>query len=65
VFTEILKSYLHNGIEPTFYYYHDRDRREIDLLIIKDGRVYPVEIKKTASPDRDMVRSFDSLKRLS
>ncbi len=65
VFTEILKSYLHNGIEPSFYYYHDRDRKEIDLLIFKDGRVYPVEIKKTASPNRDMVKTFDSLKRLN
>ncbi|HHN64696.1 MAG TPA: ATP-binding protein [Nitrospirae bacterium] len=64
IFTEILKTYLHNGLEPSFYYYHDKDRKEIDLLIFKNGRVYPVEIKKTASPNRDMVSVFKSLKRL-
>jgi hypothetical protein len=64
VFTEILKTWLHNGLEPSFYYYHDRDLKEIDLLIFKDGRVYPIEIKKTAFPHRDMVKVFDSLKRL-
>ena len=64
IFTEILKTYLHNGLEPSLYYYHDKDRKEIDLLIFKNGRVYPVEIKKTASPNRDMVSVFKSLKRL-
>jgi hypothetical protein len=64
IFTEILKSWLHNGLEPSFYYYHDKDKREIDLLIFKDRTVYPVEIKKTASPHRDMVKVFDTLRRL-
>jgi Holliday junction resolvase-like predicted endonuclease len=30
--------------------YRDRDGREIDLIIEQDGRLYPVEIKKTATP---------------
>jgi len=64
VFSEILKTWLHNGLAPSFYYYHDRDRKEIDLLIFRDRMVYPVEIKKTASPRTDMVRTFGTLKRL-
>ncbi len=32
VVSELLKSYLHNGKHPPFFYYRDRDRREIDLL---------------------------------
>ncbi len=64
IFSEILKTWLHNGLDPSFYYYHDKDRKEIDLLILKDKTVYPVEIKKTASPHRSMVRTFGTLKRL-
>lgn len=30
--SEIMKSYLHNGKNPAFYYYRDKDNREIDLL---------------------------------
>ncbi|MDR1489129.1 MAG: ATP-binding protein, partial [Desulfovibrio sp.] len=34
---ELLKSWLHNGLRPPFYYYRDKDKKEIDLLIIQDG----------------------------
>jgi hypothetical protein len=62
---EILKSWWHNGRREPFYYYRDKDRKEIDLLIEQDGVIYPLEFKKSASPDRHAVRHFsvlDSLK---
>lgn len=62
---ELLKSWLHNGLRPPFYYYRDKDQKEIDLLIIQDGTVYPVEIKKTASPDKSAVRHFSVLEKLN
>ena len=31
---ELLKSYWHNGRQAPFYFYRDRDQKEIDLLII-------------------------------
>lgn len=64
VISELLKSYLHNGKQPPFYYYRDKDKKEIDLLIIQDGTLYPIEIKKTASPDTRDVRVFGTLERL-
>ncbi len=64
VISEILKSYLHNGKQPPFYYYRDKDKKEIDLIILQDGTLYPMEIKKTASPDTGDVRVFGTLKRL-
>jgi len=64
VVTEILKSYYHNGINPSLYYYRDNASVEVDLLIGADGVLYPVEIKKTSNPDKDMVRNFKALKRL-
>ena len=64
IMAELLKSYWHAGRRPPFYYYRDKDLREIDLLVVQDGIVYPLEIKKTASPGRDDVRHFGALERL-
>jgi predicted AAA+ superfamily ATPase len=64
VVTEILKSWLHRGQRPTAHFYRDKDRREIDLLLIQDQVAYPVEVKKTASPRADAVRAFRALDRL-
>jgi predicted AAA+ superfamily ATPase len=61
VFGELLKSFLHNGLRAPFYYYRDKDAKEIDLLIVQDGTIYPLETKKTASPTRRAVASFESL----
>ena len=62
---ELLKSYWHNGRHAPFYYFRDKDRKEIDILIVQNDMVYPLEIKKTASPDRDDVRHFRVLERLN
>jgi len=64
MFTEILKSYWHNGKRAPLYYYRDKDKKEIDLLIVQDGAIYPLEFKKTAAPDKAMVRNFSLLEPL-
>jgi len=55
---EIMKSYQNTGKEPYLYYYRDKDMKEIDLLIESDGKLYPIEIKKTAMPEKKMTRIF-------
>ena len=50
VFSEIYKSYLNAGKEPPIYYYRDKDKKEIDLLLYQNGITSPIEIKKAASP---------------
>lgn len=64
VFTEILKSYWHNGLEAPLYYYRDKDQKEIDLLISQNNILYPIEIKKTGSPTKDAIRHFSVLDHL-
>lgn len=64
MFTEILKSYWHNGRRAPLYYYRDKDKKEIDLLIVQDGAAYPLEFKKTAAPDKAMARNFGLLEPL-
>ncbi len=65
IFTELLKSYWHNGKQAPFYYYRDKNKKEIDLLIIQDEKVYPLEFKRTASPNKQMASSFQLLERLN
>lgn len=55
---ELLKSYWHNGRQAPFFYYRDKDKKEIDLLIIQDGTIYPLECKKSASPGMGDIRNF-------
>lgn len=64
VVSEILKSYWHNAKNPVLYFYRDKDTKEVDLLIEENGKLYPVEIKKTATPDKKAVRNFRSLDKL-
>ncbi len=48
------------GITP-FYYYRNKDQREIDLLIERDGKLYPIEIKKSANPAKDALQGIRAL----
>jgi len=64
ILSELLKGYWHNGLEAPFYYYRDKDMKEIDLLILQDGTIYPLEFKKTASPGVRDIRHFGALEKL-
>jgi uncharacterized protein len=64
ILAELLKGYWHNGLHAPFYYYRDKDQKEVDLIIVKDGTVYPLEFKKPASPRAEDVRHFQALKSL-
>jgi len=59
VVSEIIKSYQNNAIQPFLYYYRDRDTKEIDLLIEGDGKLCPIEIKKTANPEKRLTHIFN------
>ncbi len=65
VFSEIYKSYLNAGLQPPVYYYRDKDKKEIDTLLLRDGTLYPVEIKKSASPGSEAVKHFGVLRPVS
>jgi predicted AAA+ superfamily ATPase len=58
---ELLKGYWHNGRQAPFFYYRDKDKKEIDILIEQDGLLHPLECKKTASPGKADVRHFSVL----
>jgi hypothetical protein len=64
VVSMIIKSFWHNGKRAPLYYYRDKDKREIDLLILQDRTLYPLEIKKTGAPTQDAIRHFSALMQL-
>lgn len=62
VLMERRKSYLHNGKHAGFYFYSDSEFNEIDLLIKKEDRYHPVEIKTTEHPNPTMIKAFERVR---
>lgn len=63
VVAEIIKSWWNRIRFPNLFYYRDKDGREIDLLISTDNRLYPIEIKKSATVNAQDIRAFATLHR--
>lgn len=76
VISEILKSFSNEGSDYSFnvFYYRGKDKKrtrengetfeeesEIDLIIEENGTLYPIEIKKSANPNKAMASAFDVL----
>ena len=55
VVSEIVKSYQNCGWEAFIYYYRDKDTKEIDILLEDSSKLYPMEIKKTATPQKQLI----------
>ncbi len=76
VVNEIIKSFINEGLEYKFsvFYYRGKDKvrtrqngetseteSEIDFIIEENGVLYPIEIKKSAKPTKEMASAFDIL----
>jgi predicted AAA+ superfamily ATPase len=64
VFSEILKSYWHRGREPFIYFYRDHDQKEIDFVLERNGRLFPMDAKKTSRPGTADFKNFKVLDKL-
>lgn len=65
VISEIIKSYYNSGHDSKdIYFYRDKDKKEINLIIEKDNILYPIEIKKSAQPTIDMAKSLSVLHKI-
>ena len=56
--SEIIKSYIHNGKTPNIYFCRTSSKEEIDLVLEENGKIYPIEIKQTATPTLSMAKHF-------
>lgn len=65
VVSEIIKKYYNNGKRPQIYYYRDKDKVEIDLIINYNNILYPIEIKQSATPQKEWIKNFKILDKLN
>lgn len=63
VVSEIIKSYNNKGIRLDISHFRNKETEEIDLIIHKNNTLYPLEIKKSANPTKEMMKSFKYLEK--
>ncbi|MCL1910848.1 MAG: ATP-binding protein [Leptospirales bacterium] len=63
VVSEILKSYWHNAQSPAIYFYNDKDKREVDIILEENGKLYPLEVKQKTNPNAGDIKNFAVLSR--
>lgn len=61
VMSELRKTLTNTGDRARLWFYRDRDGREIDAVIERDGALHPIEVKKSANPQRKDVQAFSVL----
>lgn len=62
---EIMKSYKNNNEDKStsFYYYRDNKMNEIDLIILRDGKLSLIELKSGEEYSLSNVKSFSQLEK--
>ncbi len=65
VVAELLKNYAYGKIKANLSYYRDSNAKEIDVFVEMNGFIHPLEIKKSASPDRKEVKKYELIDKAS
>ena len=63
VVAELLKNYAYSPTKSNMTYYRDSNAKEIDIFVEADNTIHPLEIKKTANPDRRDIKKFAVLEK--
>lgn len=58
VVIELLKNFAYAPSKVNLTYYRDSNAKEIDVLVEENGVLHPLEIKKSANPDRREIKKF-------
>lgn len=65
VVMELVRNYAYAKSKANITYYRDSNLKEIDVFVEENNVIHPLEIKKSASPDRREVKKYDVLDRAS
>ena len=65
VIIEMLKSFTYSQSRANMTYYRDSNAKEIDIFVEQNNLVHPLEIKKSANPDRRETKKFGLLDKAS
>ena len=63
VVSELLRNVSYGEKKVNINFYRDTNQKEIDLIVEMDGVLHPFEIKRAASPDRRIIKSFSLLQK--
>lgn len=63
VVSEIVKSYDNVSKPLNITHFRTKETEEIDLILEKNQKIYPLEIKKTSNPNRSMIKNFKYLEK--
>ncbi len=65
VVSEWVKAFLHRGEKPELYYWRSRGGLEVDLIVDRNGKLFPIEIKSTATLLPTHFRSIEQWRKLA
>lgn len=63
VVAELTKAYLHSGDEPRLAFWRTARGSEVDIVVEDQLRLYPIEVKASATPRPEMTRGIAELAR--
>ncbi|MBI4242625.1 MAG: ATP-binding protein [Planctomycetes bacterium] len=63
VLLEIIKGYMNRGIEPPIYFWRTSTGEEVDLLIDEGGKLIPIEVKLSSTPNPAMAKGIEIFQR--
>ena len=63
VVSELIKSYDNKGIRLEISHFRNKETEEIDLILYKNNTLYPLEIKKSGNPTKEMMKNFKYLEK--
>lgn len=61
VVIEMVKNFAYAPSKVNLTYYRDSNAKEIDVFVEENGIIHPLEIKKSANPDRREVKKYELL----
>jgi predicted AAA+ superfamily ATPase len=62
---EAVKQIGSQGLEPSLYFYRDQNGREIDLILERDRKLIPIEIKSSQTWNPDFARQIPWFRQLT
>ncbi|MDL2253670.1 ATP-binding protein [Ruminococcaceae bacterium OttesenSCG-928-I18] len=65
VVAELKKGYAYAKNQAKLSYYRDSNAKEIDIFVETDNEIHPLEVKKSAAPDKREVKKFAVLDKTS
>ncbi|MCQ2567840.1 MAG: ATP-binding protein, partial [Mogibacterium sp.] len=63
VVAEMIRNAAYAEKEMNLNFYRDKNQKEIDLIVEMNGELYPFEVKKAASPERRIIKTFSVLEK--